>query len=196
MFFPRLLIGKGLQRRILATAFVQIAEMAVSENVGVLSGPSARRWADSLAKSAGASGLGGGLASLLGPKLAASLLKQTPLGKAVDAQGVNGVAFSAMGAAASALGGLGKDGTGDLKKSLLPQLLDAVPGVGTAKEVALLDGNLLFHEPSVYLRHSQRVFNDALSILPVEFAALVLAARSLFKGEKVRTLEPKDQPKD
>ena len=91
MFFPRLLIGKGLQRRILATAFVQIAEMAVSENVGVLSGPSARRWADSLAKSAGASGLGGGLASLLGPKLAASLLKQTPLGKAVDAQGVNGV---------------------------------------------------------------------------------------------------------
>ena len=101
-----------------------------------------------------------------------------------------------MGAAASALGGLGKDGTGDLKKSLLPQLLDAVPGVGTAKEVALLDGNLLFHEPSVYLRHSQRVFNDALSILPVELGALVLAAQTLFKCEKVRTLEPKDQPKD
>ena len=197
MFLPRLLIGKGLQRRILAMAFVQVAEMAVSENVGVLSGPSARRWADSLAKSAGASGLGSGIASLLGPRLAASLLKQTDFGKAVDAQGVNGdPAFSAMGAAASALRGLGKDRTGDLSKSLLPHLLNAVPGVGTAKEVALLDGNLLFHEPSLYLRHSRRVLEDALSILPVEFAALVLAARSLFKGEKVRTLEPKDQPKD
>ena len=68
MFFPRLLIGKGLQRRILATAFVQIAEMAVSENVGVLSGPSARRWADSLAKSAGASGVGPGRGPGLTPR--------------------------------------------------------------------------------------------------------------------------------
>ena len=181
MFLPRLLIGKGLQRRILAMAFVQVAEMAVSENVGVLSGPSARRWADSLAKSAGASGLGSGIASLLGPKLAASLLKQTPLGKAVDAQGVNGAVFSSMGAVASALGGLGKDGTGDLRKSLLAHLLNAVPGVGTVKEVALLDGNLLFHEPSLYLRHSKRVLDDALSVLPVEFGALVLAAQTLFR---------------
>lgn len=196
MFLPQLLIGKGLQRRILAMAFVQVAEMAVSENVGVLSGPSARRWADSLAKSAGASGLGSGITSLLGPKLAASLSKQTPLGKAVDAQGVNGAAFSAMGAAASALGGLGKDGTGNLKNNLLPHLLNAVPGVGTVKEVALLDGNLLFHEPSLYLRHTKRVLDDALSILPVEFGALVLAAQTFFKGEKVRTLEPTDQPKD
>ncbi len=195
MFLPRLLIGKGLQRRILAMAFVQVAEMAVSENVGVLSGPSARRWADSLAKSAGASGLGGGLASLLGPRLAASLLKQTPLGKAVDAQGVNGATFSAMGAAASALGGLDKDRTGDIRKNLVAQLLNAVPGVGTAKEVALMDGNLLFHEPSVYLRHSKRVLDDALSILPVEFGALVLAAQTLFKGEKVRVSEPTDQPR-
>ncbi len=177
-------------------AFVQVAEMAVSENVGVLSGPSARRWADSLAKSAGASGLGGGIASLLGPKLAASLLKQTPLGKAVDAQGMNGATFSAMGAMASALGGLGKDGTGDIRKNLLAQLLNAIPGVGTAKEVALLDGNLLFHEPSLYLRHTKKVFDDALSVLPVEIGALVLAAQTLFKGEKVRTLEPTDQPKD
>ena len=196
MFLPRLLIGKGLQRRILAMAFVQVAEMAVSENVGVLSGPSARRWADSLAKSAGASGLGSGIASLLGPKLAASLLKQTPLGKAVDAQGVNGAAFSAMGAVASALGGLGKDGTGDIRKNLVAQLLNAVPGVGTAKEVAMFDGNLLFHEPSLYLRHSRRVLDDALSILPVEFGALVLAAQTLFKGEKVRVSEPTDQPRD
>ena len=196
MFLPRLLIGKGLQRRILAMAFVQVAEMAVSENVGVLSGPSARRWADSLAKSAGTSGLGGGLASLLGPKLAASLLKQTALGKAVDAQGVNGATFSPMGAVASALGGLGKDGTGDIRKNLVAQLLNAVPGVGTAKEVALLDGNLLFHEPSLYLRHSRRVLDDALSILPVEFGALVLAAQTLFKGEKVRVSEPTDQPRD
>lgn len=196
MFLPRVLMGKGLQRRILAMAFVQVAEMAVSENVGVLSGPSARRWADSLAKSAGASGLGGGIASLLAPRLAAGLLKQTPLGKAFGAQGVNGAAFSAMGVAASALGGLGKDGTGDLGKSLLPHLLNAVPGLGTAKEVALLDGNLLFHEPSLYLRHSKRVLDDALSTLPVEFGALVLAAQTLFKSEKIRTSEPSDQPRD
>ena len=196
MFLPRLFIGKGLQRRILAMAFVQIAEMAVSENVGVLSGPSARRWADSLAKSAGVSGLGSSITSLLGPKLAASLLKQTPLGKAVDAQGVNGATFSTMGAAASALGGLGKDATGDLRKNLLPHLLNAVPGVETAKEVALLDSNLLFYEPSLYLRHSRRMLDDALSILPVEFGALVLAAQTLFKGEKVRVSEPTDQPRD
>ena len=99
-----------------------------------------------------------------------------------------------MSSLTTALGILGKDDSKDLRKSLLPQLLDSIPGVGTAKEVALLDGNLLFHEPSVYLRHSQRVFNDALSILPVEFAALVLAARSLFKGEKVKTQEPASQP--
>ena len=196
MFLPRLLIGKGLQRRILAMAFVQVAEMAVSENVGVLSGPSARRWADSLAKSAGASGLGSGIASLLGPKLAASLLKQTPLGKAVDAQGANGATFSAMGSVALALGGLGKNERGDIRKNLVAQLLNAVPGVGTAKEVALFDGNLLFHEPSLYLRHSKRVLDDALSILPVEFGALVLAAQTLFKGEKVRVSEPTDQPRD
>ena len=196
MFLPRALIGKRLQRTILSMAFVQVVEMAVSENVGVLSGPSARRWADSLAKSAGSSGLGSGLASLLGPRLAASLLRQTPLGKAVGAQDVDIGAVPAMGALAAALGILGKDGSKDLRKSLRPQLLEAIPGVGTAKEVALLDGNLLFHEPSIYLRHSKRVFNDALSLLPVEFGALVLAAQSLFKGEKVRTLEPTDQPKD
>ena len=109
---------------------------------------------------------------------------------------MNGATFSAMGAVASALGGLGKDGTRDIRKNLVAQLLNAVPGVGTAKEVALLDGNLLFHEPSLYLRHSRRVLDDALSILPVEFAALVLAAQTLFKGEKVRPSEPTDQPKD
>lgn len=196
MFLPRLLIGKGLQRRILAMAFVQIAEMAVSENVGVLSGPSARRWADSLAKSAGGSGLGSGIASLLGPKLAASLLKQTPLGNIVPGQNKDVDPALAMSALTTALGILGKDDSKDLRKSLLPKLLDAIPGVGTAKEVALLDGNLLFHEPSLYLRHSKRVLDDALSILPVEFGALVLAAQTLFKGKKVRVSEPTDQPRD
>ena len=189
MFLPRALIGKRLQRTILSMAFVQVAEMAVSENVGVLSGPSARRWADSLAKSAGASGVGSGIASLLGPRLAATLLRQTPFGKAVGAQAANMGTVPAMGALAAALGILGKNDAGDLKKNLLPQLLDAIPGVGTVREVALLDGNLLFHEPSVYLRHTRRVFDDALSILPVEFAALVLAAQTLLKGEKVRTVE-------
>ena len=196
MFLPRAVIGKRLQRTILSMAFVQVAEMAVSENVGVLSSPSARRWTDSLAKSAGSSGLGGGLASLLGPRLAVTLLRQTPLANVVGKQDVDVGTVSAMGSLAAALGILGKHGSKDLRKSLLPQLLEAIPGVGTAKEVALLDGNLLFHEPSVYLRHTQRVFNDALSLLPVEFGALVLAAQSLFKGEKVRTLEPTDQPKD
>ena len=196
MFLPRALIGKRLQRTILSMAFVQVAEMAVSENVGVLSGPSARRWADSLAKSAGASGVGSGIASLLGPRLAATLLRQTPLGKTVGGQDVNVGAVPAMGTLAAALGILGKDGSKDPKRSLLPQLLDAIPGVGTAREVALLDGNLLFHEPSVYLRHTRRVFDDALSILPVEFAALVLAAQTLLKGEKVRTVDrPAPAPK-
>lgn len=196
MFLPRALIGKRLQRIILSMAFVQVAEMAVSENVGVLSGPSARRWADSLAKSAGSSGLGGGLASLLGPRLAATLLRQTRFGNAVGSQVVDVGTAPPMNLLATALGSLGKDGSKDLNRSLLPQLLEAIPGVGTAKEVALLDGNILFHEPSVYLHHTQRVFNDALSLLPVELGALVLAARSLFKGEKVRELEPRDQPRD
>ena len=196
MFLPRALIGKRLQRTILSMAFVQVAEMAVSENVGVLSGPSARRWADSLAKSAGASGVGSGIASLLGPRLAATLLRQTPFGNAVGAQAANVGTVPAMGALAAALGILGKNDAGDLKKNLLPQLLDAIPGVGTAREVALLDGNLLFHEPSVYLRHTRRVFDDALSILPVEFAALVLAAQTLLKVEKVRTVDrPAPAPK-
>lgn len=196
MFLPRAFIGKRLQRRLLAMAFVQVAEMAFSENVGVLSGPSARRWADSLSKSIGTSGLSGGLASLLGPQLAAGLLRRTPLRDAVGAQNVEFGTLSAISGLASVLGGLGKDGAAYLRQRQLIRLLDAIPGVGTAKEVALLDGNLLFHEPTVYLGHSRRVFNDALSILPVEFGALILAARSLFKGENVKTLEPRDQPQD
>ena len=194
--FPQAVIGKRLQRRLLAMAFVQVAEMAFSENVGVLSGPSARRWADSLAKSLGASGLSGSLASLLGPRLAASLLRGTPLHDAVGAQNADFGTLSAISELVSVLGGLGKDGAGDLKPMQLARLLEAIPGVGTAKEVALLDGNLLFHEPSTYLRHSRRILSDALSILPVEFGALVLAAQSLFKGEKVRVSEPTDQQKD
>ena len=58
MLLRRVLISKRMEMRILAAAIGQAAEMALSENVGVLSGPSAKRWADSLAKTAGCFGVG------------------------------------------------------------------------------------------------------------------------------------------
>ena len=190
MLLRRVLISKRMEMRILAAAIGQAAEMALSENAGVLSGPSAKRWADSLAKTASASGLGKGMAWLVGSRIAARFIPPGPLREAFRLAD-SGVTPTSVAEMLSAVLGNGEKGSPEaLREKALSGLWNSVPGVGVAKEVAMLDGNLLFHEPMRYVRQSRKVLDEALTALPVELGAIVLAAEAVFKGEKIRTQEP------
>ena len=59
MLLRRALISKRMETRLLAVAIGQVVGMVFSESVGVVSGPSAKRWADSLRKSVGFIRVGG-----------------------------------------------------------------------------------------------------------------------------------------
>ena len=82
MLLRRALISKRMETRLLAVAIGQVVEAVFSESVGVVSGPSAKRWADSLAKTADASGLGKGMAWLVGSRIAARFIPPGPLREA------------------------------------------------------------------------------------------------------------------
>ena len=196
MFLRRVLISKRMEMRVLAAAIGQVAEMALSENAGVLSGPSAKRWADSLAKTASASGLGKGMAWLVGSRIAARFIPPGPLREAFRLAD-SGVTPTSVAEMLSAVLGNGEKGSPEaLREKALSGLWNSVPGVGVAKEVAMLDGNLLFHEPMRYVRQSRKVLDEALTALPVELGAIVLAAEALLRGEEVRTQEPQGQRRD
>ena len=196
MLLRRVLISKRMEMRVLAAAMAQAAEMALSENAGVLSGPSAKRWADSLAKTAGASGLGKGVAWLVGSRIAARFIPPGPLREAFRLAD-SGVTPTSIAEMLSAVLGNGEKGSPEaLREKALSGLWNSVPGVGVAKEVAMLDGNLLFHEPMRYVRQSRKVLDEALTALPVELGAIALAAEAVFKGEKVRTQEPQGPRRD
>ena len=196
MLLRRVLISKRMEMRILAAAIGQAAEMALSENVGVLSGPSAKCWADSLAKTASASGLGKGMAWLVGSRIAARFIPPGPLREAFRLAD-SGVTPTSIAEILSAVLGNGEKGSPEaLREKVLSGLWNSVPGVGVAKEVAMLDGNLLFHEPMRYVRQSRKVLNEALTALPVEVGAIALAAEALLKGEEFRTQEPQGPRRD
>ena len=196
MLLRRVLISKRMEMRVFAAAIGQAAEMALSENAGVLSGPSAKRWADSLAKTASASGLGKGVAWLVGSRIAARFIPPGPLREAFRLAD-SGVTQTSVAEMLSAVLGKGEKGSPEaLREKALSGLWNSVPGVGVAKEVAMLDGNLLFHEPMRYVRQSRKVLDEALTALPVELGAIVLAAEALLKGEKVRTREPQGPRRD
>ena len=196
MLLRRVLISKRMEMRILAAAIGQAAEMALSENAGVLSGPSAKRWADSLAKTASASGLGKGMAWLVGSRIAARFIPPGPLREAFRLAD-SGVTPTSVAEMLSAVLGNGEKGSPEaLREKALSGLWNSVPGVGVAKEVAMLDGNLLFHEPMRYVRQSRKVLDEALTALPVELGAIVLAAEALLRGEEVRTQEPQGPRRD
>ena len=196
MLLRRVLISKRMEMRVLAAAMAQAAEMALSENAGVLSGPSAKRWADSLAKTAGASGLGKGVAWLVGSRIAARFIPPGPLREAFRLAD-SGVTPTSIAEMLSAVLGNGEKGSPEaLREKVLSGLWNSVPGVGVAKEVAMLDGNLLFHEPMRYVRQSRKVLDEALTALPVELGAIALAAEAVFKGEEVRTQEPQGPRRD
>ena len=48
----------------------------------------------------------------------------------------------------------------------------------------MLDGNLLFHEPMRYVRQSRKVLDEALTALPVELGAIVLAAEACSREKR------------
>ena len=196
MLLRRVLISKRTEMRVLAAAMAQAAEMALSENAGVLSGPSAKRWADSLAKTASASGLGKGMAWLVGSRIAAQFIPQGPMREAFRLAD-SGVTPTSIAEMLSAVLGNGQKASPEaLREKALSGLWNSVPGVGVAKEVAMLDGNLLFHEPMRYVRQSRKVLDEALTALPVELGAIALAAEAFLKGEEVSTREPQGLRRD
>ena len=196
MLLRRVLISKRMEMRVLAAAIGQAAEMALSENAGVLSGPSAKRWADSLAKTAGSSGLGKGMAWLVGSRIATRFIPPGPLREAFRLAD-SGVTPTSIAEMLTAVLGNGEKGSPEaLREKALSGLWNSVPGVGVAKEVAMLDGNLLFHEPMRYVRQSRKVLDEALTALPVGLGAMVLAAEAFLKGEEVRAQGPKGLRRD
>ena len=196
MLLRRLLISKRMEMRLLAAAMAQAAEMALSENAGVVSGPSAKRWADSLAKTAGSSGLGKGMAWLVGSRIAAQFIPPGPFREAFRLAD-SGVMPTSITEMLSAVLGNGEKGSPEaLRQKALSGLWDSIPGVGVAREVAMLDGNLLFHEPMRYVKQSRKALDEALTALPVGLGAIALAAEAFLKGEEVRARGPKGLPQD
>ena len=196
MLLRRLLISKRMEMRLLAAAMAQAAEMALSENAGVLSAPSAKRWADSLAKTAGASGLGKGMAWLVGSRIAAQFIPPGPLREAFRLAEENTTTASLAEMLSAVLGNGEKGSPEALRQKALSGLWDSIPGVGVAREVAMLDGNLLFHAPMRYVKQSRKAFDEALTALPVGLGAIALAAEAFLKREEVRARGPKGLPQD
>ena len=90
MLLRRVLISKRMETRLLAAAIGQVADMLFSESVGVVSTPSAKRWADSLAKTASASGLGKGMAWLVGSRIAGPIHSSRPVEGRLFASPIHG----------------------------------------------------------------------------------------------------------
>ena len=196
MLLRRLLLSKRTEMRLLAAAMDQVVEMAVSENVAILSAPSAKRWADSLARTATASGMGKGVAWTLASQLAAQFIPQGPLRKAFRLADTARADISVAEVVSAVLGNGQNEAAGVLPKNALSGLWNSVPGVGVVKEVATLDGNLLFYEPARYIEQTRKGLDEVLTALPVGLGAAVLAAEALLKGEKVRKQGPKDPPRN
>ena len=161
-----------------------------------MSGPSAKRWADSLRKSVGLSGLAEGLAWSAGARMTGRVIQKGPFGRAA-LQAFTGLpAPSATALFSSLFGRDGREHNTGFGEKVVSGLSEMVPGIGTVREVAMLDGNLLFHEPLHYVRQSKKMLRDVLTALPVEVGAVVMAAEAVFKGEKVRTREPQGPRRD
>ena len=196
MLLRRALISKRMETRLLAVAIGQVVEVVFSESVGVVSSPSAKRWADSLRKSLGLSGLAEGLAWSVGARMTGDIIQKGPFGRALRQSSTGSSALSATALLSSLFGRDGREHNTGFGEKVVSALSEMVPGIGTVMEVAMLDGNLLFHEPLHYLKQSKKVSRDVLTALPVEVGAVVLAAEAVFKGEKVRTQEPQGPHRD
>ena len=196
MLLRRALISKRMETRLLAVAIGQVVEVVFSESVGVVSGPSAKRWADSLRKSLGLSGLAEGLAWSVGARMMGDIIQKGPFGRASRQSSTGSSALSVTALFSSLFGRDGRDHSTGFGEKVVSGLSEMVPGIGTVMEVAMLDGNLLFHEPLHYVRQSKKVLRDVLTALPVEVGAVVLAAEAVFKGEKVRAQEPQGPRRD
>ena len=196
MLLRRALISKRMETRLLAVAIGQVVEVVFSESVGVVSSPSAKRWADSLRKSLGLSGLAEGLAWSVGARMTGDIIQKGPFGRASRQSSTGSSALSVTALFSSLFGRDGREHNTGFGEKVVSGLSEMVPGIGTVREVAMLDGNLLFHEPLHYVRQSKKVLRDVLTALPVEVGAVVLAAEAVFKGEKVRTREPQGPRRD
>ena len=155
MLLRRALISKRMETRLLAVVIGQVAEVVFSESVGVVSGPSAKRWADSLRKSVGLSGLAEGLAWSVGVRMTGRIIQKGPFGRATRQAFTGSPAPSATALLSSLFGGDGLEHNTGFGEKVISGLSEMVPGIGTVREVAMLDGNLLFHEPLHYLKSVQ-----------------------------------------
>ena len=188
MLLRRALISKRMETRLLAVAIGQVVEVVFSESVGVVSGPSAKRWADSLRKSVGSSGLAEGLAWSAGARMTSRIIQKGPFGRAARPAFTGSPAPSATALLSSLFGRDSREHSTGFGEKVVSGLSEMVPGIGTVREVAMLDGNLLFHEPLHYLKQSKKVLRDVLTALPVEVGAVVIGCRDCFQGRESQDL--------
>ena len=104
MLLRRALISKRMETRLLAVAIGQVVEVVFSESVGVVSVPSAKRWADSLRKSVGLSGLAEGLAWSVGARMTGDIIQKGPFGRAARQASTGSPAPSATALLSSLFG--------------------------------------------------------------------------------------------
>ncbi|MCH8088704.1 MAG: hypothetical protein IH955_01675 [Chloroflexi bacterium] len=78
---------------------------------------------------------------------------------------------------------------GDISRTLQTWIGGAarfVPGAGSLREIAMMDGNLMFHNPAQHLRMAPRIIRDAMSLIPAPLTASALVAGAFIRGTDVQ----------
>jgi hypothetical protein len=78
---------------------------------------------------------------------------------------------------------------GDISRTLQTWIGGAarfIPGAGSLREVAMMDGNLMFHHPAQQLRRTPIILRDAMALIPAPLTASVLVAGAFLRGTDVQ----------
>ncbi len=63
-----------------------------------------------------------------------------------------------------------------------------IPGAGSLREIAMMDGNLMFHHPAQYLRRTTGILRDTMALIPAPLAASALVAGAFLRGTDVKRI--------
>ncbi|MCH8086407.1 MAG: hypothetical protein IIC81_01000 [Chloroflexi bacterium] len=78
---------------------------------------------------------------------------------------------------------------GDVSRTLQTWIGGAarfIPGAGSLREIAMMDGNLMFHNPAQQLRRTPIILRDAMALIPAPLTASVLVAGAFLRGTDVQ----------
>ena len=78
---------------------------------------------------------------------------------------------------------------GDISRTLQTWIGGAVrfvPGAGSLREVAMMDGNLMFHHPAQHLRRAPGILRDTMALIPAPLTASALVAGAFLRGTDVQ----------